>query len=528
MKIFYRRYIAIICLLGATLSVLFYLRLDGLQRVAVNNQFRQEIDRKVDLLEREIQSHLAIVRFTKNLFEASRIISADEFKRVNRSTLNDNPELVAIEWIPLVVAADRLPLEQQRQQQIAGFHFKEYSEHGDLILAQQRSEYFPVYYSQHDGQSETMLGLDLAAEENQRRTLMNSRLTGQMAVVLGSANSEREKAGVELRVFEPVYRGEPNSDVERFHSLKGFVLVRFMLADIVMQVFKETDLRQISVQLIDRNRVGSGVLFATSPQKEPMLFANFHYQKSLRDIGGQRWLIEATPTNAYLATHKTAMAEMVLVFGMILTLVVTIYLLIISKREEKIQEIVSQRTRELSAANQKLELMTLTDALTGVVNRRGFDQVLEIEWNRSIREEIPITLLLIDVDCFKYYNDNYGHIAGDNCLKRVAEAIAGVPQRLGDLVARYGGEEFAVMLPNTDDKDSIVAHKCRLGVEALAIEHGFSLVARVVTVSIGAATVKPQRGTSFVSLIQAADKAMYLAKAEGRNRVVKAPVEGVS
>ena len=527
MKIFYRRYIAVICLLGATLSALFYLRLDGLQRAAVNNQFRQEIDRKVDLLEREIQSHLATVRFTKNLFETFRIISADEFERVNRSTLDDNPELVAIEWIPLVTAADRLPLERQRQQQIAGFHFKEFSEHGGLILAQQRSEYFPVYYSQRDGQGEVMLGLDLAAEEGQRRMLMNSRLTGQLAVVLGSANNKREKTGVELRVFEPVYRGEPNSDTERFRSLKGFVLVRFMLADIVMQVFKETDLRQIRVQLINSNSVGTEVLFDASPQKEQVLFAKFRYQKPLRDIGGQRWLIDATPTNAYLTAHKSAMAEMVFGFGMILTLVVTFFLLIISKREEKIQEIVSQRTKELSAANQKLELMTLTDALTGVVNRRGFDQVLEIEWNRSIREDIPITLLLIDVDCFKYYNDNYGHIAGDDCLKRVAEAIAGVPQRLGDLVARYGGEEFAVMLPNTDDKDSVVAHKCRLGVEALAIEHGYSPVARVVTVSIGTATVRPQRGTSFVSLIQAADEAMYLAKTEGRNRVVKAPVEGV-
>ena len=116
MKIFYRRYIAVICLLGATLSALFYLRLDGLLRAAVNNQFRQEIDRKVDLLEREIQSHLAIVRFTKNLFETFRIISADEFERVNRSTLDDNPELVAIEWIPLVTAADRLSLGRRRRQ----------------------------------------------------------------------------------------------------------------------------------------------------------------------------------------------------------------------------------------------------------------------------------------------------------------------------------------------------------------------------------------------------------------------------
>jgi diguanylate cyclase (GGDEF)-like protein/PAS domain S-box-containing protein len=168
--------------------------------------------------------------------------------------------------------------------------------------------------------------------------------------------------------------------------------------------------------------------------------------------------------------------------------------------------------------------LALVDALTGVANRRQFDAELEREWRRGIRSGAPLSLLLLDVDGFKAFNDRYGHPAGDDCLRQVAAALADVPRRAADLVARYGGEEFAMVLPEIDPAGAeSIAEAARATVEALAIPHAASAAAPVVTISAGAATRWPVRGGSAMALVAAADHALYLAKRQGRNRVQVAP-----
>jgi diguanylate cyclase (GGDEF)-like protein len=160
------------------------------------------------------------------------------------------------------------------------------------------------------------------------------------------------------------------------------------------------------------------------------------------------------------------------------------------------------------------------DGLTGIANRRQFDATLEAEWRRSARTQAPLSLLMIDVDCFKGYNDRCGHLAGDECLRRVAGALAGQPRRPADLVARYGGEEFVVVLPETPAEGALqVAESMRGAVQALGLAHPCSLAGPQVTVSIGAATRIPVTGQSPSSLVTYADKALYRAKRGGRNRV---------
>ena len=164
--------------------------------------------------------------------------------------------------------------------------------------------------------------------------------------------------------------------------------------------------------------------------------------------------------------------------------------------------------------------LALVDGLTGIANRRRFDAELEREWRRASRSRMPLSLVLLDVDCFKLFNDLYGHPAGDECLRRVAAELAGVSTRAADLVARYGGEELAMVLPDVDaDAATRLAESARARIEALAIPHGASTAAPVVTVSAGAATRHPGRGSSAATLIAAADGALYLAKRQGRNRV---------
>ena len=182
-----------------------------------------------------------------------------------------------------------------------------------------------------------------------------------------------------------------------------------------------------------------------------------------------------------------------------------------------------QLQRKLEAANEELQrsrTMATTDSLTKVANRRGFEEYLDIEWPRMTRSQQPLSIILIDVDCFKSYNDTKGHIKGDDCLKKVAGVIKDVVQRPADLVARYGGEEFAVILSNTDIVGAThIAEKICSAVRNLAIPHESSQVSSYVTVSAGLATVIPVSNFNFQEIIEAADKALYQAKAAGRDRV---------
>ncbi len=179
-----------------------------------------------------------------------------------------------------------------------------------------------------------------------------------------------------------------------------------------------------------------------------------------------------------------------------------------------------QANKALVAANQRLEVFSQTDGLLNIANRKFFDARLHDEWNRAIREQNPIGLLMIDVDFFKNYNDHYGHQAGDACLQAVAKAAASKMVRAIDLLARYGGEEFVVVLPNTAIQG---AYKFALSiceaVAALNIPHAKSSVAKHVTVSVGVASILPDRNSTADQAVAAADQALYAAKQQGRNRV---------
>ena len=176
--------------------------------------------------------------------------------------------------------------------------------------------------------------------------------------------------------------------------------------------------------------------------------------------------------------------------------------------------------QQLLDTNLMLQRLMNSDGLTGLSNRRHFDEYLELEWRRATREQQQLSLLMIDVDYFKVYNDSFGHLAGDEALRQVAEAIRGSCSRPTDLPARYGGEEFALVLPNTSPGGArLVAEKLRQTVHGLAIPPTAPQADSRLTVSIGLATQTPPLGSHCRQLISAADKGLYLAKDSGRNQV---------
>lgn len=180
-----------------------------------------------------------------------------------------------------------------------------------------------------------------------------------------------------------------------------------------------------------------------------------------------------------------------------------------------------QALQQLEEVNETLQKLSSLDGLTGIANRRCFDQTLEKEWKIAVREGLPISLILFDIDFFKAYNDTYGHQAGDDCLKQVANIADTLVRRPADQLARYGGEEFAVILPNTSREGAaIIAEKIRMAVSGRKILHRASSIAECVTISVGAMTMQPTPLQAAAELVERADKALYQAKQSGRNRVI--------
>lgn len=198
-------------------------------------------------------------------------------------------------------------------------------------------------------------------------------------------------------------------------------------------------------------------------------------------------------------------------------------------REEELLYIKQQ----LEKSNEVLKQRSIIDGLTGVFNRRHFDEMLKKEWNRSLRQSTPISLILADVDHFKGYNDTYGHQMGDECLQKISRACAKTLKRPGDLIARYGGEEFSIILPDTYlDGAMHIANKIQMNVAKSNITYPESSVSNRITLSMGVASTVPDQIKSFTvvpsiysqlkSFIESADQALYLAKNSGRNQIKSA------
>ena len=214
------------------------------------------------------------------------------------------------------------------------------------------------------------------------------------------------------------------------------------------------------------------------------------------------------------------------IFLLLVALVAIHFVMKYQKLSKKLEDSVNERIEELryanemlKAANLKLGQISMIDSLTSIENRRAFDIEYNRAWRISLREDMPLALIMIDIDNFKLLNDTYGHLSGDQTLIRIAEVIKGVIKRPRDLAARYGGEEFVVMLMNTTAEGAaVVAEKIRKGIEELGIVN--ERIENVITVSLGVASVVPDNEMVPNELIDAADRALYKAKEDGRNKVI--------
>jgi diguanylate cyclase (GGDEF)-like protein len=218
---------------------------------------------------------------------------------------------------------------------------------------------------------------------------------------------------------------------------------------------------------------------------------------------------------AHIAQHRQVVGFAAVVGAL---LIYTFRATILQTRLRQVQESLNDSERNLRLLNSKLHEQSLIDPLTQIANRRRFEQVLEVEWNRALRSGWPISVVMLDIDHFKSLNDRYGHLRGDECLTAVAQMLRRDLRRGGELLARYGGEEFVAVLPNVDaDGAMLTAEAMRARVHQIGIENHGSPIGRL-TISVGVCSVVPVAGLSREGLVDAADTALYRAKSGGRNR----------
>lgn len=189
----------------------------------------------------------------------------------------------------------------------------------------------------------------------------------------------------------------------------------------------------------------------------------------------------------------------------------------LEERNVELESMITARTSELAEANRQLEILSNTDGLTNIGNRRLFDMMLQTEWSRGQRSNSSLALIMLDIDHFKQFNDHYGHLAGDDCLKQLASTLSQSGRRAGELVARYGGEEFVILLPNVDKQTVLdTARHIHQLIQAIAIPHANTDLG-IVTVSTGVAYLQPSNKQNALELVRQADAALYRAKSAGRN-----------
>lgn len=377
----------------------------------------------------------------------------------------------------------------------------------NVIPVSERNGYVPVQFIEPIEKNQAALGFDLASENKRRTAIEASRDTGKMVATAGIQLVQEPGNQQGFLVFAPLYEGRPATVEQRRDAHYGYINGVFLVGELTNHAIGMRNNSSLLFRVVDVTDPEPNELYSNADSADPGWVSGLAFNTRLAEIAGRTWEIQAMPSKSYIDRRRSHLPALIMVSGILLVALLVIYALVNINRN-----------RALVASKQRLEQMSLTDGLTQLANRRHFDQFLEQEWARAMRQKRPLSLVMLDIDYFKPYNDYYGHPAGDECLREVSRILQGVVRRPTDMLARYGGEEFAVVLPDTTSGE-VIAEACRAAVEKAAIEHQVSDVSDRVTLSGGVCSMVPGVSNSLDELKQQADAALYRAKHAGRNIV---------
>jgi diguanylate cyclase (GGDEF)-like protein len=522
--------------LGVVLSLAFCWHLYHLESERIDHQFRREIDQHAANIEQMLVQHYEIVHGLANALGLLKQPEPDYFAQLCQPVRRRHDVIESLAWFWHVDDKDRTAFERHMLQLDENYAIKSFASDDTLLTGDsqqsfrpigQQDDYLPMVAVTSGHNLQEYLGFDIFSRKDIVSGLMEAMNRDQIYVSGAYRHSDQDQDQdkdhrLDFTVFYPVFQPSTEKEPRLF---TGVVSATFAIESLLQHEL-EANLDQWSININSPNNpdLAQGI-FHSAPE-QPLAAQEFSYQRSIAVGDDRQWEMVARPSQAYVEQHRTRGPLAALLAGLALTGLVYYIWLSQLYRTHNIESLVARRTEELSAANKRLRELSQTDALTGVANRRLFEQRLHHEWLRLRRAKKYLSLMMIDVDYFKPYNDFYGHQQGDDTLVRIARCIAETVQRPADLVARYGGEEFIVLLPDTDDKALDLADDILQAIRRLNIPHCRSRSSDRVTASIGFGFARANELESPQQLIIAADKAMYHAKASGRNRIAYAAVDG--
>ncbi|WP_159064851.1 sensor domain-containing diguanylate cyclase [Thaumasiovibrio subtropicus] len=509
-------------LCGGILLFGLYSYLNRLEQYRISTDFQAVVEDKATSIYDELHRNAEALYALRQYFLLHQGLSVQEFQAFSRGFFARQTSLVALEWVPEVEASQKQSYEYDIQQFYPDYKIIEFDDQGQAQEVANRPFYYPIHYVEPYATNKRALGLDFGSEPLHADVLERAKTNGtlQMSQPISLIHGTGEIDAVLLAL--PVYDREIIPDDERRARFEGLLVAVINLEQIVLTALDKTKEKDLYLSLLDGSASKDDrVVLFQFPSSYSLTSANLadvRGETTVLQLGNRLWTLEAVPMQSYLDQHYNELTSLVLTMGVCFLGVSAMLWRSQLRRTAEIEVAVEDKTSRLRALNHKLEMLSNTDPLTGISNRRMFDRYLEQEFYRSRREKTPLVVMIVDIDHFKAYNDKYGHLMGDDCLKQVVDRVNSSLNRASDLFARIGGEEFGIILPNTNDgfpvARRILDAFSRDRIPNDSVEDG-----GYVSVSIGAVVVHQITDMQREELVQLADKALYRAKNNGRNRV---------
>lgn len=511
----------LVLLVGLLITwALFYLAGQAERRVALTKLW-QDADRWVSDVDADLRRQIALFQTVRSVLSTGEFRRAT-FYRISEDAFSQYPGLVTLSWVPVANSRNAVPKRQRQRIEKPEFDnlvFKDWTREG-LLPSSKRDEYFPIYYLFNRELNYSLHGLDINTLPGYEERLKDIRLLGGSSYALNFGPSFSQLSGFSsnenlIQLAAPIFWESIDNEERRRVSFRGYL---FMETNIYsrMQQFSDSVGDAVSIDVVSSTlgRIYSKEL------KSLNVFSEDSYSRSISPELNSQWEFNLSPSKAYFDLHKGRLPYWLALLGVIVSIYSAIYFFRLRLRLEALELTGEYYETQIAERNQRLKSLAYLDELTGLANRKSFDESLRREWRRGARDKKALGLIVADIDNFSAYNEQYGRESADACLKKIAKCLEGCVGRGGDRVARFGGEEFALLLPDTSVGAEVVAEKCQQQIAALKIPNQGD--DSFVSLSFGVASLQPDSDSEPNTLVRLADEALYKAKAEGKNTIVTA------